>query len=535
MKSTSSPTSPDGNQLWWLETAVIWLLCYLKAGWPAPDVNEAHYLAKARHYWDAGWCPADFFLNSADAHVTFYWTFGWFAALVSLPTAAWVGRMLTWLLMAWSWQRLSFAITPIRYAAILSGGLMIVLSTIGHAAGEWIIGGVEAKGFAFVLVFLGLEQLVRGRWSVVWMLFGGAAALHVLVGGWSVVAAGVAWLWAGRERPSLLAMLPALGAGFALSLLGLLPVLLLNWGVDPAITREANLIYVFERLPHHLVVNQFDHLLIARHVALIGCFIGMARYLQVFGDAPGVQRLAGYVYGAVAIAVVGVMIDQCTLYYPDIAASLLRFYWYRLSDAMVPCGVALLIPLVLHRLSASQPRAALAGVMGACLFVVAPIAMWNIDRQQHFLPGAAVQAWQQQRQTTSWADAEADSIDWQNACRWIEQNTPTDAIFLTPRAHQTFKWYASRAEVVAVKDIPQDARGIVQWRERLSTVFVPPVSEFGYAVLTDEQLIALANQYGARYVIFETHKRSRPTQLQQVYPTRDESNASYAVYKIPPL
>ena len=532
MKSTSPSPVNAVNQLWWLETGVIFLLCYLKAGWPPPDANEAHYLAKARHYWDAGWCADDFFLNSADAHVTFYWTFGWFAALVSLPTAAWVGRLITWLLMAWSWQRLSFAIAPIRYAAILSGGLMIVLSTVGHMAGEWIIGGVEAKGFAFVLLFLGLEQLVRGRWWAVWVLLGASAALHVLVGGWSVVAAGFAWLLAGKERPSFVAMLPSLAIGFSLSLLGLLPVLLLNRGVDPAITREANLIYVFERLPHHLVVNQFDRLLIARHVGLMVLFALMARYVKQIDAQPGVQRLAGFVYGAMVIAGVGVVIDQSTLYLPNLAATLLRFYWYRLSDALVPCGVALLVPLVLWQLAKSRPQLAMAGVLAATVGIVGPIAAWNLERQQHFLPGSILQAWQQQRQSVAWEDAVADFADWRNACVWIQEHTPSDAIFLTPRGQQTFKWYASRAEVVAVKDIPQDARGIVEWRERISTVFIPPVSELGFAVLTDDQITTLANQYQASYVIMETHKRSRPTRFTKVYPTDGEANESYAVLKI---
>ena len=42
-----------------LEIGLIFLLFFLYAGWLPPDVNEAHYLAKAKHYWQPQWCAGD--------------------------------------------------------------------------------------------------------------------------------------------------------------------------------------------------------------------------------------------------------------------------------------------------------------------------------------------------------------------------------------------------------------------------------------------------------------------------------------------
>ena len=67
--------------------------------------------------------------------------------------------MVTWALLAWSWQRLSYAVLPRRWWSLLSGSLASMLDR-SAMAGEWIM-GVEAKGFAYPLVFLGLEALVR--------------------------------------------------------------------------------------------------------------------------------------------------------------------------------------------------------------------------------------------------------------------------------------------------------------------------------------------------------------------------------------
>ena len=59
------------------EVTLIFFIFFVQGAWAAPEVNEPHYLSKARHYWDAGWCANDFFCNSADAHQVFYWTVGW--------------------------------------------------------------------------------------------------------------------------------------------------------------------------------------------------------------------------------------------------------------------------------------------------------------------------------------------------------------------------------------------------------------------------------------------------------------------------
>ncbi|MGE3777249.1 MAG: hypothetical protein AB7F89_08700, partial [Pirellulaceae bacterium] len=61
----------------WLEWCLIFALLFVVGGTLPPDVNESHYLAKAKHYWNPDWCPGDPFLESADAHLAFYWLIGW--------------------------------------------------------------------------------------------------------------------------------------------------------------------------------------------------------------------------------------------------------------------------------------------------------------------------------------------------------------------------------------------------------------------------------------------------------------------------
>src|SRR5436190_4365136 len=289
------------------EIAWIFLIFFLFAGSLPPDVGESHYLVKAKHYWQPAWCAGDLFLESRDAHATFNWTFGWVTRLCSLTATAWIGRIVTWLLLAWSWQRLSWAVAPRPLISLLSAGLMLLFMRQMHLAGEWVVGGVEAKGFAYVLVFLALESIAKNGWRAALLFAGAGGAFHVLVGGWTAVAIGLAWLVSGSERPRLTAIAPAAVGGLVLALPGLIPALALNAGAPSGVAREAARIYVFERLSHHLVYYAFAPANIARFQILV---IGWALLVWLLRKEPAIHRLQRVVGGAVGIAIVGVVIDQ---------------------------------------------------------------------------------------------------------------------------------------------------------------------------------------------------------------------------------
>ncbi len=59
--------------------------------------------------------------------------------------------------------------------------------------------------------------------------------------------------------------------------------------------------------------------------------------LRLSPDGP-YRRLRGFVVGSLAIALLGAAINGLVDGYPDLAARLLRFYFFRLSDVAVPHG-----------------------------------------------------------------------------------------------------------------------------------------------------------------------------------------------------
>jgi hypothetical protein len=512
---------------------LIVLVFFAIAGDPAPRVNEAHYLARLKHFWDPSWCAGDLFLESPDAHGLFVWAFGWVTRWLSLTATAWVGCVLAWTLLAWAWQRLSWRVLPVPLASVLGAELWVTLMTVAHLAGEWVVGGVEAKCFAYVFVLVALCEMIDRHWNRVWIALGLASAFHVLVGGWSFVVCG--GIWAVDQFQSvdgkplfraLVSMLPGLATGGAVALLGLVPALALNWHESPEIVAEANRIYVFERLPHHLAPLTLPPEDVAtrilRHGVLIIGLWALARANRSGADGTGdtLRLITWYAWGSVALAAIGFAIEVGFWSQPQIAAELLRYYWFRLTDMAVPLAVALqAVTLIATGFSERKPWAVwlLAGAIGcAGLHVGLATAVRFIDP----VPPADA--------------AMQDPAAWADVCQWIAENTPPDALFLTPRLSASFKWRTGRADVATRKDVPQDARHMVEWFQRLNDIYyykigagAEPFNSVGE--LGTERAIEMARRYGAKYIVSD---QDHPLALTPLYPNREHPNDTYVVYAV---
>lgn len=536
---TSTPITSRRQAL--VEIALIFAVFAIQGAWPVPDVNEPHYLGKAIHLWNPGWLSGDFFMESTDTHKVFDYAFGWLSLWLSPTALAWTGRTITWLLLAWAWRRLSVAVVPRAWYSILTAALFGCMMDRCHMAGEWVIGGVEAKGIAYVCVFLGLESLVRNRWNRALALFGAGAAFHVLVGGWAAVAAGAAWLWLQRREffgataandssaasvPSLRSLWPGIVGGFLLSLPGLWPSATLDWGTDSQTAQLAHQLYVFERLPHHLTLTGIRIDFVARLIALWTLWLALPR-LSLGGET--IRRLRAFVAGAVAITLVGAAINMLIWVDRAMAANLLRYYWFRLTDVALPLGVALEGVAMIAGVGRSQESKKsaqgqkVAWARWCWLSFAMLLAMFHIgDRAlARIAPGPP--------RSHRIADFEA----WHEACEWVAtaREIPPDARFFTPRLAQTFKWYTNHSDVATWKDVPQNAEKIVEWWERIQEIFAsgkePPDSRWygSLAEMGEEKLKRLGEKYQANYVITEVTEE--PLQLDVVY-----QNRSYVIYRL---
>lgn len=555
---------------WWLLLALFWVY----GGDAPPMVNEAHYLAKAKHFWDPDWCGQDLFLASGKAHTTFYALFGWPTRWFTLETTAWVGRFVGWGTIAFGLLRLTARMVPGPYVSLVVATVWLAGIEYANLAGEWVIGGIEAKVPAYAFVLLGLAALAERRWDRVWIHFGLASAFHVLVGGWSVAAAAVVWLATESRRPDRQAFFRrGLFLGGGLALFGLVPAILLTGGATAEQSAAAARTYVYFRLPHHLLPTAFPGHWYGRHGALLAVTVLMTWLLwrrggvrdagQVgsvetadsvdsvdsvaAGDAAETAataettaepspladawwRIGWFVAATVGFAVIGWWIGQLEGRHPDLTAKLLRYYWFRLTDVTVPLLLGLVTAAALRRLPSHRR---LAGLAMACLLLAVAGVGWSVwDRSRVGVPPSAghrLLGWHRQASPEA---QQATFRDWLAVCRWIRVATPEDEVFLTPRHQQSFKWYAGRAEVVNWKDVPQDAANLEEWRRRLRDVFPPRLGTVRVSIQY-RTLRELADRYGARYLVVDRRVVGRELPLVRVYPRSPERNRTYAVYELP--
>jgi hypothetical protein len=528
---------PASSLPWWrvsLEIALVFAIFFMHGAWPTPDLNETSYLTKAAHFWNHGAFANDFFCNTADAHAVFYWAFGWLTTLGwSLDSVAWIGRIVTWLMLAVAWRSLSYMLLPKPWLAVLTAEIFILLTQQAHMAGEWIVGGVEAKGFAWAFVLWAIAAMVRDRWNLAWLLLGVATSLHVIVGGWAAVCLGIVWIASSGARPSIRTMLPGLIGSLALAAPSLWFMWQLNSGADWQTVVEANKIQVFERLPHHLFPLAFEVGYVPRHLLLWALLLVLC---SITAATAGERRLRIFVFAAMGLAAIGFVTAWIASIGPTTAdsevpatkfpASVLRFYWSRLSDIVVPIGVTLFGLQYISWLWTN--RKSTARWLMAGLFVLSVYDLWNQTRHLPWLP----QSW---AAVTSRADRLMEYADWRDVCRWVaeEDHTPADARFITPMYSGTFKWYTGRSEVATWKDMPQDARSVVQWWKRINQVFGSgdqnpndrwrtSLAELGWQRLRD-----LGAEYEANFAVVELVPARPQLEMQPIY-----ENKSYAVYRL---
>lgn len=545
--SQREKTEPQrASTFFWLilEVAAIVAMFWFYGGQPAPDVNETHYLTKAKHFWNPNWCPGDLFLGSSNPHWLFYVTFGWLTLFLPLGTVAIIGRFITWTVLAIAWQRLSRAVfrtgPRTQMMGFLTATIFLFLLSEFHLAGEWVVGGFEAKGFAYAFVIWALANAVQGKWSWVWVCVGAASAFHVLVGGWSCLCLGFAFLflqeWKTLNGKWKQQFIWPLMLGGLISLPGLLPPFLMASDVPAETTEFANRINVTQRLNHHQFFHSFRTWRVAVFAMLLLSWGGLNWLLRTSdsqsADSRAIKIFNQFAFASLIISAFGILLSaiaQTDTPRGQTAIDLLVFYWFRLSDFAVP--LAMTFGLLTLATRGAKPIRQFAGLLVVTAVVAAMFSFtsrWQDPRP--FADQLTMETYEDDTKRTM-----ETFQNWKRACDWIQKNTPDDAVFLTPAKQQTFKWYAHRTEVFNWKDSPQEAAGLVEWYERAQR-FHRTQSNYvgGLWAYSDEQLQEIASDYGVNYLMTrqaDLEASRRTTRLRQVYPADPSTKATYVVFE----
>ena len=225
-----------------------------------------------------------------------------------------------------------------------------------------------------------------------------------------------------------------------------------------------------------------------------------------------------------------------------LAADLLRYYWFRLTDVAVPLGVAL------------EAAALAAGLTNAPPLENAPPLQWggasSWKRRLQVLLGyrwlallilvagyhmgdCLLNRLTPQQPRSHKIDGMEDFEAWQAACEWVTDSGKIrpGARFLTRGWRRPSSGTPATARWPRGKTYPQDARELVQWWTRLQDIYgtgrPPPNARWhpSLAEVSPERLRQLGAKYGADYLIAE--RSDPPLKLPLLH-----GNDRYGIYRL---
>jgi hypothetical protein len=456
--------------------------------------NEQDVLPYARHFVQPDWLKNDWYLSTRTHYrYAFNWIVGPALRVFPMAKVALAGRVFMCALFAWL---IALFARRLRLpAAVLIPFLSLYAIRQSVAAGEWMTGGFETKGPAYLFAMLALYLALRRRYRLSSASLGLSLSFHVLVGTWAIfclIAAYACDPWRlrrdGRAVASSLWLVLPFGA---FGLYAIWHFLFPASALSPEQNAEAARIYVLVRNPHHVYPPALERHAAWRFAGVFAAFLAAA--------ATARRREPRLLYGFVLASFVSCAIGF-TLWETR-RIELLRFYWFRFPDAAAPfLGMFVLALLVMRALRASRRRRwrrwSIVGVLAAATLAAG------------YTGGTLARDLTERAMGAPPAQTRAVSDIWS----WVRKNTPPDSVILHSGYAMNCYARAERAQFFSFKHIPADPVDILEWNRRLIICNNgrPPLTRgfnvskaliSNFANIPPEKIRQIADEYNLDYYV----------------------------------
>lgn len=511
-----------------LKIASLVIIIMISQFVPMIDYNEMAYLPQGYWLFNKDWLANDWSLAYTTLHLyPFGYVSGFFVHFFGFITTIFVGRVLTYIFFSFAILKLAQALKA--NFLVTAASLMIFLSFFpsGMYAGEWIIGGLETKTFAYPFVILSIARILRNDIGYSLLYAGIGLSLHPLVGGYHVVCLTAIMV---HKLVCHQVVFEELLKKSYLFLIGGF------WGIfaifshlleqhDAHLSNYAWNILVQVRVPFHNLPKLYSETLLIPF--LFSCFNLATLFLSKKSE---IRSLTFYVLSTVFISGVGVLIylfgDQ----------TLLRFYFFRFSDAMQPLLTIIILGIFFsERLQVlvtnfhwfTRFRKLAVGTIGLGAFLLF-LTNSRANLQDLVSPNAysSAEIW------------EKSSPDYE-MMKWVNENTKENAVFIAPISMETFHMDAQRSLFVSWKLAPYEADRIVEWYGRILMINrgeglfeenIDPRKDIqkNFRKLTEIEILEIRNNYPeVTHIIFPATENLN---LKMVYETE-----KFTLYELPEL
>jgi hypothetical protein len=423
--------------------------------------NEVDVLPLAKQFADPDWIDNDWYLNLETGYrYLFQVIFGWLIVHLGFLATSIIGRLVCYTLVAWGivliGQKLGLSLFYLLLATIAityQGYLQ------GAIAGEWFVGGLEAKAVAYGLILLAIPLMLQRKYVLMTLLLGLATSFHVLVGGWAFLTT-LGWFCL-RPKKRLLKL------GKSIWLLLIIYLVASAWAIPGSLQQllssppsgniSPSFIYVFLRLPHHLNPFAWHPLLWLRLIIYLAIWTGCMIFLKKKADLQGwkAEDYARFELSEFTLISLIPFVAGIVIAFFDHQGTWLQYYPFRFGDMMLPLTTSLLLACTLEtKFSLQKPKFRL--LLTTCLSCILFVQVAFFAQQ-----AIASQDFPTQQQ-------DVDS-QWKLMSDWIHDHTAEDATIIShPWKLANFTWMTERATIAKLKLFPQTKGAIVEYYERLN-------------------------------------------------------------------
>lgn len=321
---------------------------------------------------------------------------------------------------------------------------------------EWIVGDSDAKPVAYVLFFFALKDFLDNKlnWKTFFLL-GLSASFHVLVGGYLSILFFMSLLLF-RVRPMLSWILSYL-AGASVAIFAVI------YELTQASGGQADQIYVFTRLSHHLVPDWDMNRWLWKYLLFNGFLVwGYFKKNDVWKKFISITLFSNIFW------VTGLVVYHLGLH------SLLKYYFFRVPDSLIPFTSYIVITsLILEKLPARFKEHR----------VILPLVLAIFSARTGF----------------EWVNFQKSHHKRVESLSWIENLVDEKAVVLADPNLSSFYAYTNRSLYVSYKHLPQIKAYILEYPQRLQfalgrSVGNTPLERKEITESFDENLARLTSQ-----------------------------------------
>lgn len=394
-----------------------------------------------------------------------------FWAFLSDFDIAVLGRLVTWVLLAWSLALLARTLRIPAWSMVVGFALFVLSQQSIIACGSFLE-GFQPKSFAYPLIFFALTFAIRGQVVRAGLAAGLATVFHIIIGGWGCLALFLSMLVnRGRFTYRQLAV-------YLLATAPLIAPLVLSVGlfhVGGLSAEEGALMdktYVTFAQPHccdpafFMSATRWTRVLLVFPIAVVLLFLWSRERAS--------RIVACFVLMLILFFSLGLLAGAVDL------NALLKVYPFQWANG---APVFFLFVLVLAWAAVGLPKSAFGKVAWALGLVVAGWLVLDRGAPSRLakVPIKLVKSFEEGERGRYGGSVSSSR---RRVYAWIRENTLAGSVFVTPYLPE-FWTYAERQQMAGFRHPPHDRR-ILEWKRRLEELNGSvPFSRRGFGI-TDE-------------------------------------------------